>query len=372
MHPLSLALVALALLAAPAAALDVVELKDGRVLVVEEVSVKGDKLRVRLHLERPDQYIAYTIPFDKVVPHYVYYAWAAQLDPGDVAGAKELAAWARAQGLFGLARKTYESAAEHSQELAASLDDLKREMHEEEATWHFTAAERLFRENAVKEARFHAEQVLDRFADSKEVGRTKELLMILAEREQFLSEQKKQEEIAQRARRQKRQVDKHLDRIARADRYVLKARLYRPGHAERRLSWAAFAYRDASLAFADLLPLVEVDDLRLTLEALLRDLDDRMVRTFTKLADLRFVNGDAHGALDAVHEVLTIDPGNKEAGGLRKRILDGGRPREPVSISYPSYFRRRFHPVIFRGFGIHPCSSVYRVRVRGLGFYAYR
>ena len=369
-------------LAAPALALDIVELKDGRVLEVEAVSVSGDKLRVQLATP-PGQHIAYTIPVEKVVPEYVYYAWAAGIPAADVEGHKALAAWARTQGLFKHAWKSYEAAAEHSASLKARMGDLGKEMHEEEATWNFTEAERLFREGDVATARYRVERILGGFADTKEAGRAEALLSIIIEREQFLSEQKIQEEIAKRARKQRRAMDKQLARIGKADEMVLKARLDRPAYAIRRLEWAAFAYRGAALEFSDLLPEVEVDDLRLTLKALLEDLEHRIARTFVRLADIRFVVGDIPGSLDAVHEVLAVDPDNKHATGLRERILDGGTAPAPatvVPVSYRLYggYRVRLgsYPHAYpypRRVGIHPCGSVYRVSFGGhFGLIPYR
>ena len=95
------------------------------------------------------------------------------------------------------------------------------------------------------------------FAESQEVGRAKELLSILKEREQFLSEQKKQEEIAARARKQKKEVDRHLTRLDRADYLVQGTRLADLYGARQNLTWAAYAYRAAAYDFEALLPFVE-------------------------------------------------------------------------------------------------------------------
>ncbi|MHC4730656.1 MAG: hypothetical protein ACYS6Z_08705, partial [Planctomycetota bacterium] len=169
----SLVLPVLAMVAAPVLALDLIELKDGKVLQVEAATVEGTKLRVRLHT-RTDQYAAYSIPISKVIPEFVYYAWAKQLKEGDVESHLRLAAWSRKQGLFRHAMRTYETAAKSSAEVREDLDGLKKMMYEEEATWNFTEAERLFREGDVKGARMHAEAILERFADTEEVGRTNE------------------------------------------------------------------------------------------------------------------------------------------------------------------------------------------------------
>ena len=72
------------------------------------------------------------------------------------------------------------------------------------------------------------------------------------------------------------------------------------------------------------------------------DLDDRSVRTFVKLADYFYLAGDTPRALDAVHEVLALDPDNKAAEGLRERILDRGDPvRADGDMAWPVLASRR-------------------------------
>lgn len=328
------ALLWLAAAAAPLGAVEIVELKSGRLYQAEEVSVRADRLLIRLRLDDARKTALFSVPMDKVVPEFVYYAWVAQTKPDDVAELVRLAEWSRGAGIFGHARKAYDLAAAASTEWRERLPELEKTMYEEEATWNFNEAWRLFREDEVTVARKRAETVVDAFPDSQEVGRAKDLLSILAEREQFLSEQKKQEEIAARARKQRKEMDRHLARVGRADRLVLDTRLSDLYGARRNLTWAAYAYRAAALDFEGLLAFVEVDDLRRTLDALIRDLEPRMVRAFSKLADLHYLMGDYARALDAVHEVLALDADNKQATGLRERILDGPPVPEPEPHRY--------------------------------------
>ena len=338
MNAPSVALLALALLAPAALGLDIVELKDGRVLEVEKVEVKRGKLFVRLHVRKPGQVVAYAIPFDRVVPEFVYYAWAAGIDAGDAAGWRRLADWARGHGLFRLAWRSYGNAAATDQTPPKEMAELKAKLREEEATWSFEEAWRLFRAGDAAAARVRVERLLEGFPDSKEAGRAQGLLSIIREREQFMSEQKKQAEIAKRARKQRREVDRLAKRMRQADSQVLRARFIHAAEAKRRLAWAAYTYRKAALRLADLLDVVEVDDLRLTLEALLGGVQERLVRTFLKLGDLRYLTGDVAGALDAAHEVLSIDPRNKDAAGLRSRVLDrAGREDRPLYGTYSPY-----------------------------------
>lgn len=361
------------ILSGPVFAVDIVELKDGRVLEAEEVTLKGDKLHVKLYRPQGDQTIAYSIPIEKIVPEFVYYAWSDGTDAGDTDEMLRLAAWSRGQGLFRLAWRTYQRAAKADPEIEGQLEDLRKEMYAEEALWLLEEAWRRFRDNDVQAARVHTERLLRDFADSEQVGRAKGLLNIIKEREQFLDEQKKQEEVAARARKQKRVVDRHVERIEKADRLVLKARFKYLVDAKQKLNYAAYVYRNAALEFADMLAYVEVDELRLTLRALLDDLDRRLVRTFLKLGDLRFLSGDTPGALDAVHEVLSVDPGNKAAEGLRDRVLDTGRPAAvrdpyPLGLVYRYPYRYRTHVPIYtirRG----AYRAPYIAAVRGFGLY---
>ena len=119
----------------------------------------------------------------------------------------------------------------------------------------------------------------------------------------------------------------------RFDRLVLKARFKYLGDARQKLTYAAYVYRNAALEFADMLAYAEVDELRLTLKALLDDLDRRLVRTFLKLGDLRYLSGDAPGALDAVHEVLSVDPGNKAAEDAIRHVV---RELDKATLTRPA------------------------------------
>ena len=124
MRAYSLPLLALALLAAPVLAVDVIELKNGRILEVEKATVQGNKLRVQLP-SKDQQFIAYTIPIDKVVPEFVFYAWQDQLEAGDEKARLRLAAWARKQGLFRHALRTYMDTAKFSAEIKENLPGLE-------------------------------------------------------------------------------------------------------------------------------------------------------------------------------------------------------------------------------------------------------
>jgi len=345
----SLVLPVLALVAAPVLALDLIELKDGKILQVESATVQGSKLRVRLHT-RADQVAAYSIPLSKVIPEFVYYAWQKQLEEGDVESHLRLAAWSRKQGLFRHALRTYEKASRFSDEIREDLEGLEKMMHEEEATWNFAQAERLFREGDVKGARMHAEAILEGFADTDEVGRTNELLSIIKERQQFLGEQKQQEEIVRLTRKQRRLVDKYRDRIRQADRAASSAGFSHFPLAMRNLQYAGYTYLRTAAVFDNLMPRIEADDLRLTVKAMRDDLDVRSVRTFVKLADYFYLAGDTPRALDAVHEVLALDPDNRAADGLRERILDQGDPgRAGGHLAWPVLANRR--GVYFPGAG---------------------
>ncbi|MDH3591281.1 MAG: hypothetical protein OER88_05355, partial [Planctomycetota bacterium] len=225
MRALCLAVSALFFLAAPALALEVIELKSGRIIEAEKASVRGDNLWIELYLPQGKEYVAYAMPIEKVVPEYVFYIWLKGISDNQTASHIELAEWARKHGLFRQARKAYGIAGKSSTKIREEIPGLEKTMHGEEATWLFSEAERLFRANDVKVARTRLEQLLNDFSDTEEVGRAKALLMILGEREQFLSEQKKQEEVAARARKQRKHVTKQVDRVGKADRMVLKARL---------------------------------------------------------------------------------------------------------------------------------------------------
>ena len=349
-----------ALVAAPAAAVEVLELKDGRLIEAEQVRVSGDRIRIRLYAPEGGRTVEYALPLDQVLPEFVYYAWRDGITPGDAAAHVRLGDWARGNGLFSLALVQYETAADSDVEVRKQLPEWRARMHEEEATWRFEDAWRLFREDAVHEARVQAVFLLEHFADTAEAGRVEELLKILAEREQFLTEQKRQEEIADRARKHRRELDKVVEKTRQATLTERNTRMTSPVDAERRLRLAAYTYRQASFRLEDLLPYIEVDELRRMVEAVLEDLAQRRVAAFLKLGDLRLLAGDPAGALDAAHEVFAIDPANARAGDLRDRVLSGP-PEEPLRAvtGVPGLVWYRRHDSRLR---CHPWPVPYRSR----------
>jgi FKBP-type peptidyl-prolyl cis-trans isomerase 2 len=339
----------LVLLASPAAALESIELKNGKIYEAREVRVRDGQMYIELNTKLPGQTLGFSIPVEKVLPEFVYYAWAAQIRKDDVKGHVELADWAKRQGLFIQAWRQYEAAAEHDAEMKSVLPELQKKVNEEAATWMFKTAWRLMEEDDVVRARLLAEKLLMVHPDSAEGPRTKELLKIIAERETFLEEKKRKAAIEKRAKKQKREIDKIITRVRRGDRYAARASSDRPGTADRRLSYAVNAYARGADELTELLDAIEVDALRRGVEGLIDEIDGRYVQANLRLGDLRFVGGDSLGALDAVHSVLALDPKNKAATGLRERILDSRvRASEPPPVVYGGFgFRFRRYPIPF-------------------------
>ena len=108
------ALLCLAALSSSLRAVEIVEMKNGRLYQADQVSVRGDRLLIRLRLEDPRKRAEFSVPVAQVVPECVYYAWVQQTRPDDVAELVRLAAWARTAGIFSHAAKAYGKAAEAS------------------------------------------------------------------------------------------------------------------------------------------------------------------------------------------------------------------------------------------------------------------
>ena len=337
-HRLAIAL--LAALSSPVWALEIVEMKDGKTYAAESVTVAGDRLRIKLHTASSSSRVQFSVPISRVVPEVVYYAWRDQIREDDAEGHLRLAKWSRKNGIFRLAMKEYEAAAALDKEVRASLSKIAGEMHEEEATWLFEDAERLYQDNEVKAARLRVELILKEFADTKEVARAKALGSMITEREQFLTEKRRKREADARARKHRLLIDKQVYRIQAADRLVYGTRMRHWVDALGRFKTAAYTYRSALMHFEELQLTVEADQLRKTLRNLIEDVQVRMVRTFTKLADLRYMTGDIVRAMDAVHEILAVDPGNEQAADLRDRILESSEVERyvPSGWGFPGRF----------------------------------
>jgi len=311
------------------------------------------------------------VPIESIVPEHVYYVWASQVAETDVEGHLRLASWCRKNGLFRQAWREYVAASEASGEVKERLPGIEKEMSEEAATWTFERAEEKLREGDVHDARVLAERVLEDYPDSKEVPRTKGLLQLIAEREQFLSEQKILEKKAERAKKQRRYLEKRVEAIDHAKTTIRNTQIQYVVEGRRRLYHASYRIRRALHRLHDMAPFVEEADLRQALQAIIEDAEKHMVASFTRLADLRYLSGDIAGALDAAHEVLWVDPDNKAMTDIRKRVLDtseygGYRFR----YGYYDRFVLRRHGFLppfacprpaRLGFGIH-CATPYRLR----------
>ena len=148
----SLAVLAIFLLVSPALAVDVIELKNGRIYQVRSAKVTGSRLFMSLVPTAAGEKIGFAVPISKVVPEFVYYVWADQVE-GDVDGHVMLAEWSRKNGLFSLARKQYQLAGKINPAVHSNLPKLEEKMYEEQATWIYEDAEKLFRDGDIKRCR---------------------------------------------------------------------------------------------------------------------------------------------------------------------------------------------------------------------------
>lgn len=309
----------------PAAALDLMEYKDGRLVAVEEATRVGTDLHVRFAMPE-DQSAATTIPIDRILPEFVFYVWARGLPAGDKAAHMELAAWARKNGLFPLALKVYDAVAQFDEETRDALPALTKALREEEATWLFERAEAHFKAGRVREARVDVDRLLNDFLGSQESGRAVELRTMIDERDKFLSEERRRREAAQLLRKQTIEVRTQAARIAQGDAYASGANLRYVAVARWRLNWACCLYEGALDRLDELLPYVEDDALRQEIARHMEAAAGRSVSAYLRLGNLRYLCGDFGAALDAAHNVLDLDPANVPAAELRDRILDGPGP----------------------------------------------
>ncbi len=333
------------LLTAPlSAGIQLVETKNGKLYEAREVIVIGDKMRISLAMKEANQTMIFSIPIESVIPEQVYYVWAAQIAATDSEGHVRLGEWCREHGLFRQAWREYNAAADSDTKIEKSLPLLEKEIGEEAATWYFEQAEKALKAGDPHRARILAKRVIDDYPQSKEMPRTKGLLELIAEREEFQDIQKVEKARAHRVKLQRRKLDKELKEIHYAKTMVRNTRMRQFNGAQGRLRWAAYRFRRSLRNLNDMVPFVESDDLRISIEAIVKDTERNMVGSFTKLADLRFLGGDMSGALDAAHEVLWVDPDNKAMTDMRKRVLDeGGYDRYRYRHGYygRSILRRR-------------------------------
>ena len=93
------------------------------------------------------------------------------------------------------------------------------------------------------------------------------------------------------------------------------------------------------VALSDLLPFVEVEELRRTVEGHLDTLGPRITRTLIRLADVRYLAGDLGGGLPAQfrvgpHVVVVVPPSVEHEAGVgqrrEQRLVEALVPEAPV------------------------------------------
>lgn len=318
-------LVALLALVATAAALDLMEFKNGKTVAVEEATRVGTNLHV-VYATADDQHISTKIPIDRVLPEFAFYVWWKGLPKNDKAAHMELADWARRNHLYELTLKVYDAVAAFDEETRAAIPTFVQTLRGEEAKWLLESAEALFKAGQVRDARIEVDRLLEGFKDLPESAPALELRKRIDEREKLLSEERRREEEARRLRKQLLEVKTEAARIGQADAYANGANLRYVAVARWRLNWACCLYEGALARLDDLLPYVEDEALRQQIGGYMDRAATRAVAAYQRLGNLRYLCGDFGAALDAAHRVLDFDPGNEAAAGLRDRILDGPGP----------------------------------------------
>jgi len=322
---ISRASLVLVLAAVPAAAFDLMEFKNGKLVAVEDAVRVGTNLRVT-YATQSDQHMSALIAIDQVLPEFVFYAWWRGIAKDDKDGYFELAEWSRKNGLFDLALKAYDAVAVFDPGTRAALPGLVKTLHEEEATWLFERAEASFRAGQVRDAKVDVTRLLEGFKDSQEYGRAQELGKMVDEREKLLSAERRRKEKEARLRMQAIDVRTQAARIAQADAWAGSANLRYVGEARWRLNWACCLYEGALSRLEALFPYVDDEDLRRQIDRHIDAAASRAVAAYHRLGNLRYLCGDLGAALDAAHRMLDFDPANTAATGLCDRILDGPGP----------------------------------------------
>ena len=318
-------IVALLTLVATAAALDLMEFKNGKTVAVEEATRVGTNLHVR-YATADDQHISTVIAIDRVLPEFAFYVWWRGLPANDKAAHMELADWARRNNLFDLTLKVYDAVAAFDEETRTALPATIQTLRGEEAKWLLGHAEALFEKGQVRDSRIEVDRLLEGFKDLPESALALELRKRIDDREKLLSEERRREEEARRLRKQLLDVKTEAARIGQADAYAAGANLRYVAVARWRLNWACCLYEGALARLDELLPYVEDEALRQQIGAYMDRAATRAVAAYQRLGNLRYLCGDFGAALDAAHRVLDFDPANEGAMGLRDRILDGPGP----------------------------------------------
>ena len=320
-----LSLIACALLALPGAAPPrTYALKDGKELLAEVLSVDGDRVNLKVHVETGT--VEVTRPIADVVPHSAFNIMRTAVPPKDIAAHVKLAEFAIENGLVDAAKRTLTRARELADDQGIE-PDLERRLVERAVRILDGLFRQMVKEGRIQDARFFLSQILSR-RPSRLSDSQKQELVDLVEREV---------EAQKSAKASAKQAQANEANSAKRDQTLepLRKRLEKGKESHRRAlmisdkgSQAINEFDQAIRSFDSVQKEGRAQMSRNPNDPALADEVQSLVaeagqyRTSSLLAQasLQVTRGQFNQATKSVNSVLADDPENSQALAMRARI----------------------------------------------------
>src|SRR6185436_12118677 len=181
---------------------DVLQKKDGGILVGRILKIDGDNVEVIVHGEKD----ARKIPLRELNPYSVYKMRLDRIDKTNGEARLGLAEFCMANGLYYAATREFEEAARLDKTLEEKAKKRRDEAHNEDARSKFEEAKRLAAEKKYEQANNLCQMVVEKYSDTPYFDEAKKLVARIAE-EIAKENAEKKAQLAEKKDDQKKKVE---------------------------------------------------------------------------------------------------------------------------------------------------------------------
>lgn len=166
---------------------DVLQRKDGGILVGRILKVEGENLEILVNGEKESRKVG----FRDLMPYSVYRIKLDRTDKKSAAARFELGEFCLANGLYGTAAREFDEASALDKSLEEKARKKKLEAHNEDARSRFEEAKRLHAERKYEEANVQLRALIDKYDDTPYFEEARKLIVKLADEVKKENEEKK-------------------------------------------------------------------------------------------------------------------------------------------------------------------------------------
>ncbi len=308
---------------------DVVQKKDGGILVGRILKVEADALGMVVQGEREGR----KIYFREIMPYNVYEIRLRRIDRKSAEARFELGEFCMSQGLHGTAAREFEEAAKLDPSMAEKCRKRKEDARNDDARTKLEDAKKLYAEKRLREANEVHHILLDRYEDTPYFKEAKDLVARITEDVQKENEEKKKQleekkKAAEDAKakvkedQEKKLLNDAADFVEQAQRSWIEAL----DHEPKNLTKADRAWKAAELALAEARRRVDialksndVENIKKAKEVE-KQVDHWLVRTCYRLGRLWAVELNYPDALAWLNKAMKV-PHDEQMDHLINEVL---------------------------------------------------